>query len=67
MPVPVQGDAMRCLALLLLMLAVPVPVTAQTWAPEQLEIWKLEEQIWRLDNAKDFSWIETYVHPNFTV
>lgn len=37
---------------------------AQTWSPEQQEIWRLEEQQWRLAAAKDLSWIETMVHPN---
>lgn len=37
---------------------------AQTWSPEQQEIWRLEEQQWRMAAAKDLSWIETMVHPN---
>lgn len=37
---------------------------AQTWSPEQQEIWKLEEQQWKMAAAKDISWIDTMVHPN---
>jgi ketosteroid isomerase-like protein len=38
--------------------------SAQTWSPEQQEIWRLEEQQWKMAAAKDLSWIETMVHPN---
>jgi hypothetical protein len=51
---------LACLALVALAPAVP----AQTWSKEQQEIWKLEEQQWKLSAAKDSSWIETMVHPN---
>ena len=37
---------------------------AQTWNPEQQELWKFEEQQWKLEAAKDASWIDTMVHPN---
>jgi len=37
---------------------------AQTWNPEQQEIWKVEEQQWKLEAAKDASWMDTMVHPN---
>ena len=37
---------------------------AQTWNPEQQEIWQFEEQQWKLEAAKDASWIDTMVHPN---
>jgi hypothetical protein len=40
------------------------PVLAQTWSPEQQEIWRLEQEQWRLSAAKDPSWIESMVHPN---
>jgi hypothetical protein len=41
--------------------------TAQTWNPEQQEIWRLEEQQWKMDAAKDLTWIETLVHPNISI
>jgi hypothetical protein len=37
---------------------------AQTWSPEQQELWKLEQQQWKMSAAKDLSWIDTMVHPN---
>jgi ketosteroid isomerase-like protein len=50
--------------LLLAMTAYTGVAAAQTWSPEQQEIWRLEEQQWRMAAAKDLSWIETMVHPN---
>lgn len=37
---------------------------AQTWSPEQQEIWKVEEQQWKMAAAKDLSWMDTMVHSN---
>jgi hypothetical protein len=37
---------------------------AQSWSAEQQEIWKLEEQQWKMAAAKDMSWMDTMVHPN---
>jgi Domain of unknown function (DUF4440) len=37
---------------------------AQTWSPEQQEVWQLELQQWKMAAAKDMSWIDTMVHPN---
>lgn len=37
---------------------------AQTWSPEQQEIWQFEQQQWKMAAAKDLSWIDTMVHPN---
>ena len=38
--------------------------SAQSWSPEQQELWKLEEQQWKMAAAKDLSWMDTMVHPN---
>jgi type II restriction/modification system DNA methylase subunit YeeA len=38
--------------------------SAQSWSPEQQEIWKFEEQQWKMAAAKDMSWMDTMVHPN---
>jgi len=38
--------------------------SAQTWSPEQQEIWKFEEQQWQMAKDKDLSWIDKMVHPN---
>jgi hypothetical protein len=37
---------------------------AQSWTAEQQEIWKLEEQQWKMAAAEDDSWMDTMVHPN---
>jgi ketosteroid isomerase-like protein len=39
---------------------------SQTWSPEQQEIWRLEEQQWKMSAAKDLTWIDTMVHPNIS-
>ena len=41
-------------------------VSAQTWTPEQQELWKLEEKQWQMAKDKDLTWIETMVHPNLS-
>jgi hypothetical protein len=40
--------------------------SAQTWSPEQQEIWQFEEQQWKMFAEKDLSWIDTMVHPNLS-
>jgi len=62
MTMPRLSLAVVCLALVAVAPAVP----AQTWNKDQQEIWKLEEQQWKLSAAKDSSWIESMVHPNLT-
>ncbi len=39
---------------------------AQTWSPEEQEIWQFEQEQWRLSAAEDPSWIDTMVHPNLS-
>lgn len=39
---------------------------AQTWTPEQQEVWKLEQQQWQMSKDKDSSWIEKMVHPSLS-
>ena len=38
--------------------------TGRALADDQQDVWKLEQQQWKLAAAKDTSWIETMVHPN---
>ena len=52
------------LLVLLVALAGPGVAGAQTWTAEQQELWRLEEQQWKMAAAKDLSWIDTMVHPN---
>ena len=49
-----------------LLLAMFGTAGAQTWNPEQQEVWKLEELQWKMSKDKDLSWIEKMVHPNMT-
>ena len=37
---------------------------ADTGSADQQEVWKVEQQQWKMAAAKDDSWIETLVHPN---
>jgi hypothetical protein len=48
------------------LLAFAGGAVAQTWTPEQQEIWKLEEQQWQMAKDKDMSWIEKMVHPGLS-
>lgn len=59
---------MRLVLSLLLLLcgSSSVPASAQTWTPDQQEIWRLEEAMWQRDTAKDLTWIDTYWHANGT-
>ncbi len=59
----------RHVSLVFLVLAFAVlaaPASAQTWSPEQKEIWAFEEQQWKMEGAKDASWIDKMVHPNLS-
>lgn len=40
--------------------------SAQTWSAEQQEVWKFEEQQWKMAKDKDLSWIDTMVHANLS-
>jgi hypothetical protein len=37
---------------------------AQTWSPDQQEIWRFEEQQWKMAAEKDLTWIDKMVHSN---
>jgi hypothetical protein len=45
---------------------VGTAATAQTWTPEQKEIWAFEEKQWAMSKDEDLSWIDTMVHPNIS-
>jgi hypothetical protein len=51
-------------ATVLALYAVVGAASAQEWSPEQQEIWKVEQQQWKMSAAKDLSWIDTMVHQN---
>jgi hypothetical protein len=59
-------DMRKTLSLLCLVLAIATPVAAQTWTPEQQELWKLEDLQWKMNAAKDATWIPKLVHPNMS-
>jgi hypothetical protein len=57
----------RIAGLAVLSLAIgglPGTVMAQSWSADQQEVWKLEEQQWKMAAAKDLSWMDTMVHAN---
>ena len=57
----------KTLSLLCLAVAVlSAPAGAQTWNAEQQELWKMEELQWKMNAAKDASWIPKMVHPNMS-
>jgi len=61
--------AVRRFSVSLLSLALAVfagAASAQTWNPDQQEIWKFEEQQWKMAKEKDLSWIDKMVHPNLS-
>ncbi len=45
---------------------ISASASAQSWTPEQQELWKLEEEIWQRDVSKDVGWVSTYMHPDAT-
>jgi hypothetical protein len=51
---------------LVVLVALVGTASAQTWSPEQQEIWKLEEQQWQMSKDKDLSWIDKMVHANLS-
>jgi hypothetical protein len=51
----------------MLLLAVVAPASAQSLSPDQQELWKLEQQQWDMDAAKDMSWIDTMTHANLRI
>jgi Domain of unknown function (DUF4440) len=50
----------------LLLCTVAGTASAAEWSTEQQEIWKVEQQQWKMSATKDTSWIDTMVHPNMT-
>ncbi len=52
--------------LLFALVAQTGTASAQTWSPEQQEIWRLEDQQWKMGAAKVLTWIDTMVHPNIS-
>jgi len=51
-------------AVSVLLCAFTGPALAETWSADQQDVWKVEQQQWKLAAAKDTSWIDTLVHPN---
>ena len=53
--------------LALFLIAVTGAAMAQSWTPEQQEIWKFEELQWKMNMDKDITWIDKMCHPNISV
>ena len=49
-----------------LLCTVTGTASAAEWSAEQQEIWKVEQQQWKMAAAEDASWIDTMVHPDMT-
>jgi hypothetical protein len=62
---PTRRFATGLLALLLA--AVAGAASAQSWTPEQQEIWKVEELQWKMSMDKDITWVDKLCHPNISV
>jgi ketosteroid isomerase-like protein len=56
--------SLRHLSLSLALVAFAGVASAQTWSPESQEVWRVEEQQWKMAAEKDLSWIDKMVHPN---
>ncbi len=50
----------------LALVLVASAASAQTWSAEQQEVWKLEDQQWKMAADKDDSWIDKMAHPNLS-
>ena len=59
-----MGKLLALAAFSLGLIAIAGVASAQAWSPEQQEIWKVEEQQWKMAAAKDVSWMDTMVHPS---
>ena len=53
-------------AAVLVLCAFAGTASAEQWSAEQQELWRLEQQQWKMSASKDASWIDTMVHPNMT-
>ena len=51
--------------LLTLALLLPLATQAQTWSPEQQEVWKVVADSWVAETERDATWYEQFVHPSF--
>jgi hypothetical protein len=51
--------------LLTLALLLPLATQAQTWSPEQKEVWKVVADSWVAETERDANWYEQFVHPSF--
>jgi hypothetical protein len=52
--------------LCLTLLGGATSAAAQSWTPEQQELWKVEELQWKMSAAKDLTWIPKMVHPSMS-
>ena len=52
--------------LVLSLVAIAGVASAQTWSADQQEIWRVEEQQWKMSKDKDLTWIDKLVHANIS-
>jgi Domain of unknown function (DUF4440) len=41
--------------------------SAQAQSADQQDVWKVEQQQWKMNAAKDMSWIDKLLHPNLRI
>jgi hypothetical protein len=44
---------------------VPAGLRAQTWSPQQQEVWTVVQAQWQASMAKDAGWTDRFLHPEF--
>jgi ketosteroid isomerase-like protein len=52
-------------ALAVALLLLPWQASAQTWSPQQEEVWSVVQSQWQASMAKDMEWMERFLHPDF--
>jgi hypothetical protein len=52
-------------ALAAVLLLQPWPASAQTWSPQQQEVWGVVQAQWQASMAKDAGWMERFLHRDF--
>ncbi|MGI9182130.1 MAG: nuclear transport factor 2 family protein [Longimicrobiaceae bacterium] len=52
-------------ALTIVLLLQPWQASAQTWSPQQQEVWGAVQAQWQASMAKDTGWMERFLHRDF--
>ncbi|MBA4159230.1 MAG: hypothetical protein H0X65_17400, partial [Gemmatimonadetes bacterium] len=52
-------------ALAIVLLLQPWQASAQSWSPQQQEVWGAVQAQWQASMAKDTGWMERFLHRDF--